>query len=99
MQERQLKTFLSANEALEAETLGAKASDAEAASARAIELMGGADGSWELDQDLEEFAARLDVGSAEFRRRPVSSLSGGERKRVALAAALAAAEAAKVVRV
>ena len=67
----------------------AKAADADAMSAAAMELMGSADGSWELDQNLEEYAARLDVNSAEFRRRPVSSLSGGERKRVALAAALA----------
>ena len=42
-----------------------------------------------LAQELDEIAARLDVGAPAFRRRPVSSLSGGERKRVALAAALA----------
>ena len=62
---------------------------AEEMLATAMDLMGSADGSWELDQQLEEIGQRLDVGSLEFRRRPVSSLSGGERKRVALAAALA----------
>ena len=62
---------------------------AEEAMATAMDLMGSADGGWELDERLEELASRLDVGTAAFRRRPVSSLSGGERKRVALAAALA----------
>ena len=81
---RAVRAYWAANAAEEA-----KDPNAEALSARAMELMGDADGSWELDQDLEECAARLDVGSAEFRRRAVSSLSGGERKRVALAAALA----------
>ena len=63
--------------------------ESEAMMLSAIELMGSADGSWELDQELEEIGSRLDVGSRDFRRRLVSSLSGGERKRVALAAALA----------
>ena len=62
---------------------------AEEAMSTAMDLMGSADGGWELDERLEELASRLDVGAAAFRRRPVSSLSGGERKRVALAAALA----------
>ena len=79
-----VRAFWAANAAQEANSPGA-----EAMSATAIELMSSADGSWDLDQNLEECAARLDVGSAEFRRRPVSSLSGGERKRVALSAALA----------
>ena len=62
--------------------------NAEEMMSTAMEMMSGADG-WELDRELEELAERLDVGSKEFRRRPVTSLSGGERKRVALAAALA----------
>jgi ATP-binding cassette subfamily F protein uup len=54
-----------------------------------LERTGSAEGSWALQQELEEIGSRLSVDSVEFRRRPVSSLSGGERKRVALAAALA----------
>lgn len=53
----------------------------------AIELMGGTDG-WDVEQRLEELSDKLGVGE-DFRARPLSSLSGGERKRVALAAALA----------
>jgi hypothetical protein len=62
---------------------------AEDAMVAAMDLMGSADGGWELDEQLEELAGRLDVGATAFRRSPVASLSGGERKRVALAAALA----------
>ena len=72
-----------------AEEAAAQAVAAEEAMSTAMDLMGSADGGWELDERLEELASRLDVGAAAFRRRPVSSLSGGERKRVALAAALA----------
>ena len=63
--------------------------EAEAKMVSAMDLMGSAEGSWELDQQLIEISARLDVGASAFRQRPVASLSGGERKRVALAAALA----------
>ena len=63
--------------------------DADALLESAMDLMGSADGSWEVEQALEEYSSRLGVGSAEFRRRPIASLSGGQRKRVALAAALA----------
>ena len=66
----------------------AAAAAAEEKMAEAVDLMGGAD-AWELEQELGELASRLSVGDAAFRRRPVSSLSGGQRKRVALAAALA----------
>ena len=62
--------------------------DAEAMLTSAVELMGSADGAWELEQDLDEISSRLDVGCLKFRRRAISGLSGGERKRVALAAAL-----------
>ena len=74
-----------------AATTAQEADDAEAEAllGSAMESMGGADGSWEIEQELEEFSSRLGVASAEFRRRPVASLSGGQRKRVALAAALA----------
>ena len=46
-------------------------------------------GGWALETRLEAAASRLGVGGPTFRTRPVASLSGGERKRVALAAALA----------
>ena len=39
----------------------------------AMDLMGGAEGSWEIDQRLEEISSRLSVASAAFRRRPVQS--------------------------
>ena len=65
----------------------AAAEEAEGMLSSAVELMGSADGSWELDQELEEISSRL--GVLDLRHRPVSSLSGGQRKRVALAAALA----------
>ena len=39
----------------------------------AMELMGGAEGSWEIDQRLEEISSRLSVASAAFRRRPVQT--------------------------
>jgi hypothetical protein len=42
----------------------------------AMELMGGAEGSWEIDQQLEEISSRLSVASAAFRRRPVHSRPG-----------------------
>ena len=83
---RAVRAYWAANAKQEA---APAAPDTEAAMAAAMDLMGSADGSWEIDQELEELAMRLDVGSAAFRRRPVASLSGGERKRVALAAALA----------
>jgi ATP-binding cassette subfamily F protein uup len=63
--------------------------EAEAMLESAMDLMGSADGSWEVEQKLHELGSRLSVGSSAFRGRPVSDLSGGERKRVALAAALA----------
>ena len=67
----------------------AREAAADALMQDALERMGSAEGSWALQQELEEIGSRLSVDSVEFRRRPVSSLSGGERKRVALAAALA----------
>ena len=63
--------------------------EAEQAMASAMELMSTCDGGWELEEQLEQLATKLSVGSETFRNRPVSSLSGGQRKRVALAAALA----------
>ena len=79
-----VRSYWAANAAQEAGE-----ADAEAKLESAMELMGSADGSWELDQELEEISSRLGVDAPDFRRRPVSSLSGGQRKRVALAAALA----------
>ena len=81
---RAVRAYWAANAAAEADEGGA-----DALMTDAMERMAGADDAWALDQELEELAARLDVGAAAFRRRPVASLSGGERKRVALAAALA----------
>ena len=66
----------------------AQDAQADALMMDALELMGSTD-AWTIQQDLEETATRLGVDSLAFRRRPVDSLSGGERKRVALAAALA----------
>ena len=47
--------------------------EAEGRMEGAMELMGGAEGSWEIDQQLEEISSRLSVASAAFRRRPVQS--------------------------
>ena len=47
--------------------------EAEGRMEAAMELMGGAEGSWEIDQQLEEISSRLSVASAAFRRRPVQS--------------------------
>jgi ATPase subunit of ABC transporter with duplicated ATPase domains len=81
---RAVRAYWEANAAQEAQS-----AEAEAKMVSAVDLMGSVEGSWELDQQLIEISARLDVGSSAFRQRPVASLSGGERKRVALAAALA----------
>ena len=81
---RAVRAYWEANAAQEAQS-----AEAEAKMVSAVDLMGSVEGSWELDQQLIEISARLDVGSIAFRQRPVASLSGGERKRVALAAALA----------
>ena len=81
---RAVRAYWAANAAQEAQS-----EEAEAKMVSAMDLMGSAEGSWELDQQLIEISARLDVGASAFRQRPVASLSGGERKRVALAAALA----------
>ena len=53
----------------------------------ALALMTDTEGSWELDERLTQLATSLDVSDLLTRR--LSSLSGGQRKRVALAAALA----------
>ena len=81
---RAVRSYWAANAAQDAQDTGA-----EALLSDAIDLMGSADGAWELQQELDEISSRLGVDTLAFRRRAVSSLSGGERKRVALAAALA----------
>jgi len=65
------------------------ASDDNDPSSLAVSLMTDTEGAWELETRLAQLASSLDVFSPSFRHKSISSLSGGQRKRVALASALA----------
>eukprot|EP00613_Pedinella_sp_CCMP2098_P080357 CAMPEP_0171936358 /NCGR_PEP_ID=MMETSP0993-20121228/33771_1 /TAXON_ID=483369 /ORGANISM="non described non described, Strain CCMP2098" /LENGTH=914 /DNA_ID=CAMNT_0012577521 /DNA_START=29 /DNA_END=2773 /DNA_ORIENTATION=- len=77
-----LRAFWAASKAVEVDDTDG---EAEEALTRAMSEMND-HGGWELSTLLDTVATKL--GVAHMKDRPVTSLSGGERKRVALAAAL-----------